>query len=447
MENFQNRIGHDNFVWWIGVVEDRDDPLYLGRCKVRIFGSHTENLQLIPTDSLPWAMPLYPVNNSRNYATPMEGDYVFGFFSDGTSCQAPVFMGVFPGIPQEEPRAGVGFSALAKRTTSAAETTQISSNEADAGATALAQQEGSAFASNENDAEAAALAQQEGSAFAVTTQTYTAPRVSARAPDMKLIRVGQPTTPKNAYSANGTIIAVTNSQLTHACDFRFLIDFPGLDIGGIINPVTAIQQAIKDAQNKAAAIIRAFINQIIDKFRLVLKAIIIGLNLDPTGQIAKIISRVREAIRTINYYIKKLAEIIGNIALVIALFQQIRQIIEWIKSLPATVLGMLRQCLSNFQNAIKSAGEQISLIPGQVSGSVEEALGQLKNSTDEAIVQAEDAQQSANIPNSLITLITSPESANVNVLSEYITTQFPNANVIISNVDSASFNVANSSTP
>ena len=58
MSDFQNKLGHDNFIWWIGVVEDRIDPLNLGRCKVRIFGSHTENLQLIPTSSLPWATTL-----------------------------------------------------------------------------------------------------------------------------------------------------------------------------------------------------------------------------------------------------------------------------------------------------------------------------------------------------------------------------------------------------
>ena len=94
MSDFKNRLGHDNFVWWIGVVENNVDPLNLGRCKVRIFGSHTDNLQEIPTSDLPWATPLYPVNDSRTFSTPMEGDYVFGFFMDGEDGQVPVIMGV-----------------------------------------------------------------------------------------------------------------------------------------------------------------------------------------------------------------------------------------------------------------------------------------------------------------------------------------------------------------
>jgi hypothetical protein len=415
MEDFKNRIGYDNFVWWIGVVEDRKDPLDLGRCRVRIFGSHTENLQLIPTDALPWAMPLYPVNNSRNWATPMEGDYVFGFFSDGLSCQAPVFMGVFPGIPQVEPRIGVGFSALASQTTTVASATQTLTSNTES--------------------------------QTVTSTAPKKPAPPAQAPAMVLSRVGKPTTPTNAYSANGTMLQITNSQVTHACDFRFLIDFPNLDIGTIQNPITLIEEAIKNSKNKAAAIIRTLLAQIIDKFRLVLKGINIALNLDPTGQIAKTISQVREVIRTINYYSKKLAEIIGNAALIIALISEIKQIIEWIKSLPANILAMLQDCLGTFQNAIKTATSQISLIPGQISNSVEGAFQQLESSTASAIEQAQQAEQTANVPNTLITLINSPDTANVNVLSQYITSQYPNANVIVSNANDAAFNVANSSTP
>lgn len=109
MSDFQNRLGHDNFVWWIGVVEDRGDPLHLGRCRVRIFGSHTENKQLIKTQELPWAQPIVPVNGSLLSGTPQEGDYAFGFFLDGASSQAPCIIGIFPGIPQNYGNQQKGF--------------------------------------------------------------------------------------------------------------------------------------------------------------------------------------------------------------------------------------------------------------------------------------------------------------------------------------------------
>ena len=50
--------GSQQFIWWFGVVEDRDDPQRLGRCKVRIFGYNIEDLSILPTDDLPWAMEI-----------------------------------------------------------------------------------------------------------------------------------------------------------------------------------------------------------------------------------------------------------------------------------------------------------------------------------------------------------------------------------------------------
>jgi hypothetical protein len=97
MENF---IGKDGFNWWVGVVESRNDPLKLGRCRVRIFGYHTENKQLIPTADLPWAACLVSPNSTQSFSPPKEGEYVVGFFADGASNQDPVVMGVYSGIKQ-----------------------------------------------------------------------------------------------------------------------------------------------------------------------------------------------------------------------------------------------------------------------------------------------------------------------------------------------------------
>ena len=46
-----NFMGKDGFVWWQGVVEDRHDPDFLGRCRVRILGWHTEDRSQMPTES------------------------------------------------------------------------------------------------------------------------------------------------------------------------------------------------------------------------------------------------------------------------------------------------------------------------------------------------------------------------------------------------------------
>jgi len=107
MENF---LGKNGFVWWTGVVEDRLDPLNLGRCRVRIFGWHTADKMAMPTATLPWALPKLPVNNSKTFTTPAEGEWVTGFFFDGESGQFPVYDGVLPGIAKGATNPQTGFA-------------------------------------------------------------------------------------------------------------------------------------------------------------------------------------------------------------------------------------------------------------------------------------------------------------------------------------------------
>ena len=107
---------YSEFVWFHGVVEDRDDPLKLGRCRVRCLGYHTADKSVLPSSDLPWAFPLSPINSASMSGIgttpvgPVEGTWVLGFFRDGSSAQEPVIMGTLPGIPKEIPLSDIGFS-------------------------------------------------------------------------------------------------------------------------------------------------------------------------------------------------------------------------------------------------------------------------------------------------------------------------------------------------
>lgn len=108
--------GKEGFVWWHGVVEDTADPLFLGRCRVRIFGFHSENKAELPTTALPWAYPMQPLTSaalSGIGTSPtglLAGSHVFGFFRDAEDAQDPVMMGSFGGYPQREADTSVGFA-------------------------------------------------------------------------------------------------------------------------------------------------------------------------------------------------------------------------------------------------------------------------------------------------------------------------------------------------
>ena len=106
--NPNDYMGKMDFVWWHGVVEDNNDPLKIGRCRVRIYGFHTENKDMIPTESLPWATVMQPITSaaiSGKGQSPtgiLKGTWVVGFFRDGPHAQDPIIMGTVAGIPSAD---------------------------------------------------------------------------------------------------------------------------------------------------------------------------------------------------------------------------------------------------------------------------------------------------------------------------------------------------------
>lgn len=101
-------MGQDGFSWFIGVIEDREDPEKAGRVRVRCMGYHTANTQEIPKDDLPWASVMMPVTAGGNSGigfSPhflIEGTWVVGFFRDPAK-QEPVIMGALPGVNTVDP--------------------------------------------------------------------------------------------------------------------------------------------------------------------------------------------------------------------------------------------------------------------------------------------------------------------------------------------------------
>ena len=109
-------MGMDGFVWFTGVVEDRNDPSKLGRVRVRCLGLHTESKVDIPTADLPWAHVMQSTNNPSMQGlgnTPtflVEGTWVVGFFLDAVEKQQPLIMGTLPGNPQAVADTTKGFN-------------------------------------------------------------------------------------------------------------------------------------------------------------------------------------------------------------------------------------------------------------------------------------------------------------------------------------------------
>lgn len=100
--------------FFIGVVEDINDPSQLNRVRVRIFGKHTEDLTLLPTEELPWYNVVMPVTSASTSGVGqtlglVQGSWVFGTFIDGPNEQEALILGSLPGESTQPLQDGEGF--------------------------------------------------------------------------------------------------------------------------------------------------------------------------------------------------------------------------------------------------------------------------------------------------------------------------------------------------
>jgi len=101
MKAIQSEYYGDNNRWFVGVVDSIDDPLYLGRVRVRVYGLHSSNTHDIKPSDLPWASVVLPVTQGGVAKTTQPtgiqpGARVYGVFMDGEHSQIPLVIGSIP---------------------------------------------------------------------------------------------------------------------------------------------------------------------------------------------------------------------------------------------------------------------------------------------------------------------------------------------------------------
>ena len=143
-EGDSNFIGKDGFNWFVGQVENDGSGHFLSdlagnlantavatlqrttvlglfgrtdfdwdwtnKVKVRIVGYHSPSKAELPTEDLPWAMVLMPVNSPQRSGIGslhqlQINSWVVGFFMDGANAQVPIVIGA---IGDENPQSGYG---------------------------------------------------------------------------------------------------------------------------------------------------------------------------------------------------------------------------------------------------------------------------------------------------------------------------------------------------
>jgi len=113
-------------MFYIGTVENNNDPKKLGRLQIRILGLHTHNRlkasedveHYLPTEDLPWAIPVFSMSSSvdgtGDFNIIENGSKVVVFFMDKNR-QQPFYLGSIPYILEEMPDFENGFSDPSKQ--------------------------------------------------------------------------------------------------------------------------------------------------------------------------------------------------------------------------------------------------------------------------------------------------------------------------------------------
>jgi hypothetical protein len=249
-----------------------------------------------------------------------------------------------------------------------------------------------------------------------------------------------PTT--NSYISKGIVagtgISLTNSSLSHVCDFRYQLDF-NIGLSGLINPVTAITQAIKNGKNNAANFIAMMIKKLNDTIRTAVKALISAMNLDPTGQIASVYAIVKAKLDDINTFIKQIAEYVEIAATIYYLVKNINEIVDYLKSLPARFLAIVQDCITRFLNGAKAFVAQVAAIPGQIGATVDSLASSIQAGADELLGKQQAELNDVVIPESLKGVFTNPELDHSNTIIQYVSDTYGNSNTVMAQAESTNF--------
>jgi hypothetical protein len=311
-----NYAGMNGYVWWIGVVENVFDPLKLGRLQVRIIGWHTDDLNAIPSDSLPWAQTVLPLSDTNRSIDVMPGDWVTGFFLDGANGQKPIVSGSLNGITPPT-NSTTGFSP------------QLTPQQ----------------------------------------QQLMPQKAAVVALDVP----GQPTTAPNIRGdMNGTTINIANNNRAHVCD-------------------------ISAEMNRAASWVKMQYGVIVEAIRKTIRAVLLALGLTPDG----VSSRLTELAKAIKAEAKKIKKILDEVNDVIEVFNrfiaQVQQMIQWILSLPAKALALLRDCLSELQRSLTKSFTDLFSPVGTTSivSDIQDIAGSVKDVATSALTTVNNAVAAA----------------------------------------------------
>ena len=363
------------FVLWHGVVDDIYDPLKLGRVRVRIIGWHNLDPIKMPFWTLPWAPVVKSPTGSTQSSNLTFGDWVTGFFLDGTNAQKPIVMGKYDGISL--PKAGElsGVSQIPDANSYF--------------------KYGAGYPIDLTDEQKKMLRSYPKPALNINT------KVSDR-----------PTTPLLAQGiVSGTAVDIANKNRAHVCDIS------------------------KEMRN-AAAVARVAFGALMQGIRAAIRAVLAALGFNPESESARFIELAKEILRGIKFVQSIIDEIRDYTQVFINYARQIRAMIDWILSLPKALAALLAGCLNELLNAVGSAFS--TLVGGAAGVNITESIQVVTDIIDSGKKVINDSVNLITVPAQIVDALSTPSTAEsqnaaLNTIVSFTST-FSKSNNSISNV-------------
>lgn len=230
---------------------------------------------------------------------------------------------------------------------------------------------------------------------------------------------------------NGSIVQIMNGNLEHACDFKFIFNIDIFSSLGLVNPVEAIQRALKNAKLKATNRLRTLLKDAIKYIREGLELVMKTLGFDPSGQLALAFQIGKDLVDKVNTAIQWVAEKVEEVMEWVYFAQQIQQLINWIKTLPDKIKALLSACLANFTNSIKQVANQLQALPNQVVNATQSQINAIANQFTQAAQEVANAAQGAldthtsGMPDALYQALIDPSADSASALQDHIDATTP----------------------
>jgi uncharacterized protein Yka (UPF0111/DUF47 family) len=196
---------------------------------------------------------------------------------------------------------------------------------------------------------------------------------------------GQPTTAPNLRGdMNGTTTNIANNNLAHVCD-------------------------ISAEMSRAAAWVKMQYGVIVEAIRKTIRAVLLALGLTPDATS----SRLKELAKAIKAEAKKIKKILDEVNDAIEVFSrfvtQVQQMIQWILSLPAKALALLKDCLTELRNSLTKSFINLFSPVGTPSivSDIQDIANTVKDVASSALTTVNNAVAAATEAAATVTVITS----------------------------------------